>query len=30
MKNLRVFIFQQHWFHLGSLLEATIANYERI
>ena len=28
MKNLRVFIFQQHWFHLGSLLEATIANYE--
>ena len=28
MKNLRVFIFQQQWFHLGSLLEATIANYE--
>jgi hypothetical protein len=28
MRNLRVFIFQQHWFHLGSLLEATIANHE--
>ena len=29
MKNLRVFIFQQHWFHLGSLLEAIIANHEK-
>ena len=24
MKNLRVFIFQQHWFHLASLLEAIV------
>lgn len=24
MKNLKVFIFQQNWFHLGSLLEASI------
>jgi len=24
MENLRVFIFQQNWFHLGSLLEASI------
>jgi hypothetical protein len=33
MKNLRVFIFQQHWFHLGSLLEATVqknTNYRSI
>jgi hypothetical protein len=26
MKNLRIFVFQQHWFHLGSLLEAIIDN----
>ena len=26
MKNLRVFIFQQHWFHLASLLEAIVQN----
>jgi hypothetical protein len=26
MKNLRIFLFQQHWFHLGSLLEAIIDN----
>ena len=29
MKNLNVFIFQQNWFHLGSLLEATIANEKK-
>ena len=33
MKNLKVFIFQQNWFHLGSLLEASLAygrNYKCI
>ena len=29
MKNLNVFIFQQNWFHLGSLLESTITNEKK-